>query len=124
MSEKITPCPFCKRQLKISQEPHDNGSVAGMYYVFHKEGRRDCRLEIYGHFFSEAQAELFIFTGGKSAQIPDDMRRLIIAARIVAFEDPDDENLKELGDASEAFADRIPWENDPEDEVRPSIERK
>jgi hypothetical protein len=31
--------------------------------------------------------------------------------------DPDPDNLKELQAASEAFADRVPWEDEPEDEA-------
>lgn len=49
-------------------------------------------------------------------QLPDDVVRLVIAARLVAWEDPDPENLKELQDASELFASRMPWEDQPENE--------
>jgi hypothetical protein len=52
-----------------------------------------------------------------NAQLPQDVVRLIIAARMVAWEDPDAENLKELQEASEAFASRVPWEDEPEDEA-------
>jgi hypothetical protein len=52
-----------------------------------------------------------------NAQLPQDFVRLIIAARMVAWEDPDAENLKELQEASEAFASRVPWEDEPEDEA-------
>jgi ribosomal protein S27AE len=48
--------------------------------------------------------------------LPADVARLVIAARHVAFGDPTDvEALKELETASEAFADRIPWEDEPEE---------
>lgn len=47
--------------------------------------------------------------------LPPDVVRLVIAARNVAFEDqPSREALKELDEASEAFADRVPWEDEPE----------
>jgi len=51
--------------------------------------------------------------------IPDDVVRLVIAAREVAFDTsgPTDEAIKELDAASEAFASRVPWENDPNNEV-------
>ncbi len=45
---------------------------------------------------------------------PPDVQRLVIAARIVAFEDQSAEALRELDQASEAFADRVPWEDEPE----------
>lgn len=52
--------------------------------------------------------------------LPDDVVRLVIAARIVAFEDRSPEAIKELDEASEAFADRVPWEDDPNaEEVTP-----
>jgi len=48
-------------------------------------------------------------------ELPADVVRLVIAARNVAFEDqPSREALKELDEASEAFADRVPWEDEPE----------
>jgi hypothetical protein len=46
--------------------------------------------------------------GGES--LPPDVSRLVIAARVVAFEDQGPEALKELDKASEAFAARVPWE--------------
>lgn len=45
-----------------------------------------------------------------------DVIRLVIAARLVAWEDPDADALKELQQASEAFASRVPWDDEPEDE--------
>jgi hypothetical protein len=47
--------------------------------------------------------------------LPPDVVRLVIAARIVAFEDQGPEAIKELDAASEAFADRVPWEDEPEE---------
>lgn len=47
--------------------------------------------------------------------VPADVRRLVIAARNVAFDDgPSREALRELDQASEAFAERIPWDDEPE----------
>lgn len=48
-------------------------------------------------------------------KLPDDLVRLIIAARVVAFTDQSREALKELDTASEAFADCVPWEDQPAD---------
>ncbi len=49
--------------------------------------------------------------------VPDDVRRLVIAARTVAFAvqhaGVDPEAVKELDAASEAFASRVPWEEEP-----------
>jgi hypothetical protein len=49
-------------------------------------------------------------------ELPDDVRRLVIAARVVAFEDQSREALKELDEAVEAFSTRVPWADQPEDE--------
>lgn len=46
-------------------------------------------------------------------ELPDDVRRLVIAARVVAFSDQSKEAMKELDEASEAFADRVPWDDEP-----------
>ncbi len=43
-----------------------------------------------------------------------EMRRLIIAARIVAFTDNGATALIELQEASEAFASIVPWDDEPE----------
>ncbi len=43
-----------------------------------------------------------------------DVRRLVIAARVVAYEDQSKDALRELDLAAEAFASRVPWENDDE----------
>ena len=43
---------------------------------------------------------------------PPDVVRLVLAARVVAFESQDMESLEELDSASEAFADCVPWEDE------------
>jgi hypothetical protein len=49
--------------------------------------------------------------------LPADVRRLVIAARQVAFDDARSrESLNELDGASEAFADRVPWDDEPHEE--------
>jgi hypothetical protein len=47
----------------------------------------------------------------QGASLPDDMVRLIIAARIVAYGDEADAKT-ELDKAVEAFADRVPWDEE------------
>lgn len=49
------------------------------------------------------------------ATIPADVARLVVAAREAGFEDPSPERMAELIAASEAFADRVPWDDEPED---------
>ena len=48
--------------------------------------------------------------------LPRDVVELVLAARAVAFADspPDDADLKRLDSASEAFASRVPWDDEPE----------
>jgi len=47
--------------------------------------------------------------------LPSDVSALVIAARIVAYEDQGPEALRDLDRAVEAFAERVPW--DDEDEI-------
>ena len=48
-------------------------------------------------------------------ELPEDVIRLVIAAREVAYCDPPSrEDLQELDKAVEAFAERVPWDDDPE----------
>jgi len=59
----------------------------------------------------------FVFRRGEGS-MPSDTRRLVIAARTIAFSDWDGDSeewataRKELDDASEAFASRVPWEDE------------
>lgn len=49
--------------------------------------------------------------------LPQDVINLVIAARNVAYDTPpDDEVIRELDKACEAFAERVPWEDEPDDE--------
>ena len=38
-SEKLKGCPFCGGDWAIGQEPYGNGSVGGMWYIYHKTPR-------------------------------------------------------------------------------------
>jgi hypothetical protein len=49
-----------------------------------------------------------------------DVVRLVIAARIVAYEDQRPEALRELDLAVEAFAERVPWDDEPA-RLRPTL---
>lgn len=64
-----------------------------------------------------------------SESLPDDVVRLVIAARQVVFGATRDlalavdastktamAEIAELDDASEAFADRVPWDDEPQDD--------
>jgi hypothetical protein len=45
--------------------------------------------------------------------VAPDVAELVVAARIVAFEDQSQAALDRLDKASEAFADRVPWDDEP-----------
>lgn len=49
-------------------------------------------------------------------ELPVDVVELVMAARAVAFGDPDEAAIKRLDDASEAFADRVPWDDEADGE--------
>ncbi len=50
--------------------------------------------------------------------LPADVARLVVAARTFAYGDPFPEDKTELDKATEAFADRVPWDDEPPQEVR------
>lgn len=49
--------------------------------------------------------------------LAQDVIDLVIAARMVAYEDQSPEAIRALDKAAEAFAERVGWENDPDDEA-------
>lgn len=50
----------------------------------------------------------------RAAVDEENLRELVSAARVVAFEDTSPEAIKRLDAATEAFAERFPWDNDPD----------
>ena len=49
--------------------------------------------------------------------LPGDVVRLVIAARTFAYSDPFPEDKAELDNALEAFANRVGWEDEPDEEA-------
>lgn len=66
---------------------------------------------------ADTLSNLFDADEAASAAVPEDLRRLVIAARIVAYEDQSPEALEELDKASEAFSELVPWDNEPDAEA-------
>jgi hypothetical protein len=64
-------------------------------------------------FSAPPQARAAAPNAEKQPDLPADVCELVIAARVVAFEDRSAEALKRLDKASEAFADRVPWDDEP-----------
>lgn len=67
-------------------------------------------------------ADFILGQPGLRADLPADVRRLVIAARVVAFEDVGMEAMAELDAASEAFADRVKWDDEPAEECVGGVE--
>ena len=63
--------------------------------------------DINGDFEERVDAEL-----ARTAKIPDDVRRLVIAARRAFDLGYSDEEFHELDRALEAFSERVPYENE------------
>ena len=60
-AEGLLPCPLCGAAFLIAQEPHDNGFVAGQWYIYHEYGplgsdARNCPIDVPRHFDSRAEA--------------------------------------------------------------------
>lgn len=54
------------------------------------------------------------FAKARESSLSPEMRRLIIAARRVAFDERDNDSIRELDEASEAFASVVEWEDEPQ----------
>lgn len=50
--------------------------------------------------------------------VPADVARLVVAARHVAYDVATTDELRELDQASEAFASRVPWDDEPADALQ------
>lgn len=104
---ELTPCPFCAGEARL-YGINQNRERA------HIECTK-CRI-VGPPFRKDSDA---IDAWNKRA-IPSDARRLVIAARTVAFNDWDGDSeewaaaRKELDEASEAFASRVPWDDEPD----------
>lgn len=79
---------------------------------------------LYGHGDEEVIAQKIVRIDRKTLlgqALPADVVRLVIAARKIALNDWDGDSeewavaRKELDQASEAFASRVPWDNEPND---------
>lgn len=70
------------------------------------------------HVIDEARAALATTKtqDGHANPLPQDVVLLVIAARDVAYGDPTREALRDLDRAAEAFASRVPWDDEPDDE--------
>jgi hypothetical protein len=73
----------------------------------------------YGDFRAAAAAltELQHRREAEAGILAQDVIDLVIAARMVAYEDQSPEAIRALDKAVEAFAERVGWENDPDDEA-------
>lgn len=118
----------------LSTPSSEGGKVAGLrqklrMVVAHATGGdlNDIDLPINDLCVKISACRNHIYQAGKDAalstpvesdageRLPQDVVRLVIAARMVAWEDAEQSSLKELQEASEAFASRVPWEDEPED---------
>jgi hypothetical protein len=70
VSEDLKPCPLCGGQFRTAQEPEDNSSAAGLFYVFHRrltKAERHCPIEISSRFDTPSEA---IFACNRRAIAP------------------------------------------------------
>ncbi len=107
---------------RLRQEARNMREQAARWPVNHKTAR----LWLDRSTIVERMAETVDDLGDSSA-LPQDVARLVVAARMVAFYHPadlvnlhgDDEDraaIRELDAASEAFSSRVAWDDDPNDE--------
>lgn len=68
------------------------------------------------NLFDASQADAmvrYMADGMPSSPVGDDLKRLVIAARKVAFEDQSATAIRDLDKASEPFAALLSWEDEP-----------
>lgn len=100
----MKPCPFCGGEAKFTDGGPGRGFVhCGACSASCDDGSREYAVNAWNKRVVDTC-------------VPADVAELVIAARIVAFEDQSPEALRALDKASEAFAERVPWENDPDEE--------
>ncbi len=100
----MKPCPFCGGEAKFTDGGPGRGFVhCGACSASCDDGSREYAVNAWNKRATDTI-------------VPADVAELVIAARIVAFEDQSPEALRALDKASEAFAERVPWENDPDEE--------
>jgi hypothetical protein len=63
---------------------------------------------------ADTLSALFAADEAAATDVSAELRRLVIAARVVAYEDQSPEALEELDKASEAFAELVPWDDEPD----------
>jgi Lar family restriction alleviation protein len=106
MSEMMA-CPFCGGAAEWCSGEHGDGSP--WRYI----ACADC--EAMGPAAERDDGDTQKTAAWNRRAVPQDVVDLVIAARVVAFEDQSQEALDVLDQTSEAFADRVPWEDEPED---------
>lgn len=99
-------------QWHIDQEPNIAGMSESLARDLMSEWHHD------GRTVKECQRVIRLAAAPASeTALPEDVVRLVIAARDVAYSDPIPETMRELDKAAEAFADRVPWEDEPASET-------
>lgn len=80
------------------------------------------KMIITSEMISALAARLNAARAEEREKVPDIVVRLVIAAREVAFGPHPAAAIDALDKASEAFADRVPWEDEPEAAPKPAAD--
>lgn len=118
---ELLPCPFCGgKDIRITCHP---GMGNGIYHsgedVFSM-----CCYNCGATFPNRYRRELLVEAWNRRIPshspapdmreaVPSDVAELVVAARIVAYEDQTPATIKALDRAVEAFSSRVPWDEDP-----------
>lgn len=92
-------------------------ALHGLAYVLHRINSTDTYRPFIGQGTSAQAAlqwTLDHFAREALRGVPADVARLVVAARVVAFGGASPASIRELDAASEAFADRVCWDDEPE----------
>lgn len=105
-------------------EPKEGGGGGYWEASIELTGGDYIAAEIYGNDREEVEERLKAALSGLLAApasplpgdgLPADVVRLVIAARRVAYEGAAEDDLRALDIAAEAFASRVPWDDEPDE---------
>lgn len=109
---KLAPCPFCAAEL---EESAVFSSRTSKHYT-HPPSDDPCIASSINIIVSDRDDDQQRVAAWNRRTLPDDVTELVVAAREF-WEVNEDMSLKSyaLDKALEAFAERVPYENEPED---------
>lgn len=112
---RLVPCPFCGGDVINTRSQE---MTKGPAYYWHK--CETCGAESEGDYGEDVAVAAWNRRAAPASPLPGgglpaDVMRLVVAARRVAYEGAAEDDLRALDIAAEAFASRVPWDDEPDE---------